>query len=254
MNKKCCHCFDEVSDVSKYTLCHGCKLPTHLNCLNLNSDEAALIKSIKSTNIKIYCNRCNVSISVLTEVKSMIAELKNSVNSRFAEIESLIKTSITNVEVQKEAILNESVERATKSRNIIIYNFPENNSAIDSISVDEVGQVNDILELCDKTLVVSPSSVKRIGKKSADKIRPLRVTLADSFAAKLCLKNKKLLLADKVFNKITITDDKTTHQLNFLKDLRAELKNRIDTGEKNLTIKYINKTPTITPLNPQKNL
>jgi exonuclease III len=54
-----------------------------------------------------------------------------------------------------------------------------------------------------------------------------------------------VLLGNKNFSKIYISDDKTKQQQSYLKQLRDELADRVGKGENNLTIKYVNKTPKI---------
>jgi hypothetical protein len=49
----------------------------------------------------------------------------------------------------------------------------------------------------------------------------------------------------------TFSEDRTPRQTQYLKSLREELNQRINSGETNLTIKYINRVPQI--ITKQKN-
>ena len=49
-----------------------------------------------------------------------------------------------------------------------------------------------------------------------------------------------------------ISDDKSPRQLTYLKSLRTTLQNRIDNGEANLTIKYVQGKPTIVTISKNK--
>ena len=62
-------------------------------------------------------------------------------------------------------------------------------------------------------------------------------------ALKLLKKSKEISAQSK--NKIFITNDKTISQLQYEKQIRTELKNRLDNGENNLKIKYFNSIPKI---------
>jgi DNA polymerase II small subunit/DNA polymerase delta subunit B len=80
-----------------------------------------LITNVKSANIKIFCDRCNVSLSAISEVKASVDELKATFESRLEQLENLIKQS-TSAPNEKESVINESVERSWRARNVIIYN------------------------------------------------------------------------------------------------------------------------------------
>lgn len=248
MSGRCCQCFEQIASLSQRTQCQACKLFVHVDCLDLSEDEKRLVTLVRSNNIKIFCNRCHVSITAISDVRVMINELKTSFDERLNKIEDLIKSNVSNSPIDKDSIINESVERALRAANIIIYNVPEFTDSGDSNSVDDVAHVNDVLEICDPSVAVSPDNIQRIGKRQKDKVRPIKVTLRNCSQALLCLKNKKKLLHSKKFTKIVISDDKTVQQLSNLRALRDELKTRMDNGEKNITIKYINKTPQITEI------
>uniref|UniRef100_A0A6P7GTF1 Uncharacterized protein LOC114340545 n=1 Tax=Diabrotica virgifera virgifera TaxID=50390 RepID=A0A6P7GTF1_DIAVI len=77
------------------------------------------------------------------------------------------------------------------------------------------------------------------------KPRPLKVTMMSSEDALFVLKNKSKLNQNSNSN-IYIKQDLTSCQSKYLAELQTELQSRIDNGEKNLTIRYINKIPRIT--------
>jgi len=55
-----------------------------------------------------------------------------------------------------------------------------------------------------------------------------------------------------LFQGVSVTSDKTQRERLHLQTLRAQLKERIDCGEKDLTIRYLNGVPQIVK-NQQKN-
>jgi hypothetical protein len=120
MNKKCCHCFENILDSDQFTGCHGGKLQLHLDCLTLAEIEKKVLPSLRSNNIKNFCNRCNVTISAVSEVKTMINDLKQSFDTRLENFESLIKSNALQTLDQKEDTINESVERSIRSWNVVL--------------------------------------------------------------------------------------------------------------------------------------
>lgn len=86
-----------------------------------------------------------------------------------------------------------------------------------------------------------PTLVHRIGKYSADKIRPLKVHFDSNTTAKNILRQKnKLGPKNKIFS------DQTPGQRRYFNEVKDELKVRQAGGEEHLIIKYIKGIPTIT--------
>lgn len=239
MNKKCCHCFENILLPDTASKCHGCKFNIHLDCLDLTKDEKRLIPRMQSSNLKLFCNRCNVAVTAANEVKQLVNELKANIDLRFQQLENLIQNTVAQSYTDKENTINESVERSLRASNIILYNVPV------TAGVNDCDLVNDILEVIDSSLVASPDDVLQIGSSNNGKPRLLKVRFRNFQMARLCLKKKSALLAHGQYSKVVISDDKTKQQQNILRSLRDELKTRVDNGESNLTIKYINKTPQI---------
>lgn len=170
-------------------------------------------------------------------MKNMVLELQSSVENRLGKIESLFHTSQNDI-LQRESIIQESVERALRASNVILYNVPEKND------VKDVDIANDILECVDPSAVVCPDNVSRIGKQNRHGSRPLRLTFAKVDTAKMVLR-KRYVLKNSNFNKVVIANDQTRLQQEYHKSLQRELNMRKSNGEHNLTIKYINNVPQI---------
>ena len=109
---------------------------------------------------------------------------------------------------------------------------------------------NNILSLVDPLISVVDGRVSRIGKSFPGRPRLLRVKLNSPDLAKSALIKQKVL-KNTEFRKVVIRDDKTYAQNLFLKDLRSELQNRINSGESDLTIKYLNGIPRIVQDSPK---
>jgi hypothetical protein len=61
-----------------------------------------------------------VTISAVSEVKTMINDLKQSFDTRLENFESLIKSNALQALDQKEDTINESVERSIRSWNVVL--------------------------------------------------------------------------------------------------------------------------------------
>lgn len=243
MDENCCHCFNPIRDMP-HVKCCACNLKIHARCLNMTDNEIKLITNIRSTNVKLFCNRCNVTVSAVSELKGIINELKDSFNNRFAQLEDLIRVNSVAVN-SREEMIDESVERSIRACNVVVYNVKENSQ------IRDVDFVNDVIEAIDPSLVVSPEEVSRLGKPDGNRPRPLKLRFKTPEMARLCLKKKSALLTNPTYAQIFIKDDKTPRQLQHLKSLRSELNQRVTAGETDLTIKYVNRVPQI--ITKQKN-
>jgi hypothetical protein len=85
----------------------------------------------------------------------------------------------------------------------------------------------------------------RIGKPNSSNTRPLKVSLSNDLIAKEVQRNKNKLINSDLPRSISISDDKTPKQLEYLKNLRTELQLRRENGEDNITIKYVKGIPSI---------
>ena len=238
MSAKCCHCFSDVDETSSIK-CSCCKLSLHFKCLEMTTEQIKSILSIKCSNVSIMCNRCSYNFSAFSEIKTLIKDLDDKINDRMSKMEELVQNKITESVTNKELIINEAMERFKKSNNLILYNVPEDKSN------DDVTIANDILECIDASLIVKPENVSRIGQSGdSGKPRLLRLTLYSTEQVKLALR-KKYLLKRSIFKDVFVTNDKTKSQRDHLNNLKSSLKVRIDNGDSNLTIKYIQGIPQI---------
>ena len=211
----------------------------HFSCVGITSEDHARITRNKSKCIKIYCNDCNaVDIrSLLLQLSKKIEILENKISNQT----SLTETS----QLVIEKVTAEAVERITRAKNIIVHGVaelsgnPKKQQKQDENTAKELTIVLSGEESC------LPVRAIRLGKTTTNKPRPLKIILSDASYTKTCLRNQKRLINTE-FENLKITDDKTPQQLNNLKELRAELARRTSEGEKNLTIKYIRGTATIT--------
>lgn len=238
-----------ATDKEILCICDKCRLPLHSTCSGLTRTDIQLLASSDSKRRPTFhCDSCTAAKNEISELKQMLSKLT-------VEIEELKQKSATPIEAlphnYMETVINEINERNNRSSNIIIYNVEE--SASDNKDIRIAHDISQASEVIKKVSKADTSSLKvyRLGKPAEGKKRPIKVILNNSNDAKDVLKNKSLLKQNN--NDIRIASDQTLLQRKYLDDLRKTLNERLQNGENNLTIKYINSIPKIVRINNQKN-
>lgn len=180
----CCHCFKSTAK-TRYTNCFSCKLRLHFNCINISEIDFDSLVQKGSRNLKIVCNRCDITLSSFAQMQESIESVKSTLNDRLARIEELLaQTQINNT--TKEEIISEAIERSMRAANVILTNVPENQNN------NDCDVANDILEVIDNSAVVIPENVTRLGKSTNGRPRLLRLKFNNTEMAKLVLKKEIL--------------------------------------------------------------
>lgn len=204
----------------------------------------ASFRQIKESNKKLEVKLESAIQDMSTKINDTIAlatDTKKTVESVVSRVDILEQRSDHPVPYVTETIFHEARERLWRANNVILFNVPENiNTAQDHAAVEKI---------IDKTECAgSVSKVLRLGKNIIEnKPRPLKVTLSSSDKAQWLLKHKEFLASVNV----TITDDKTPNQREYISNLREELDSRIKNGETNLTIRYNHGIPQIVSKTPK---
>lgn len=217
----------------------------------MSSADDVRVTRAKSRSIKILCSSCSDGISSLDELKILLSSLKNDfntkfqdLNARFDAVSSQLQSVPVSAESFEEAVV-EAAERVNRSHNVLFHSIPE----LDGNTEDRIAHDSRVVEGILSGIVVNgprpvPVKVVRLGKRTANKARILRATFSHPAVARDVLKNKNKL-AGTGYKNITLKDDKTPKQMEYLTNLRNELKRRTDAGEPNLTIKYVKGIPSI---------
>jgi hypothetical protein len=145
--------------------------------------------------------------------------------------------------LQFEEVTSEAVERMIRSKNVIIYGVPESSGTTEQRQTKDATEIRKIISAITPEAI--PQKIIRIGKPNSPNTRPLKVSLSNDLIAKEVLRNKNKLINSDLSRSISISDDKTPKQLEYLKNLRTELQLRRDNGEDNITIKYMKGIPSI---------
>lgn len=235
--------------------CDGCRGNIHLACAGLTENDVKLTRA-KSCSMKIVCNSCNLNMDQFSKIKNLISSLENHFTKSISELKTQfeeklneIKSShVTNESKISESLIQEISERQKRASNVLIFNIEESISQQPDERMqhdkDAVKSLLDTIPSVDSNVI----HVTRLGNRtSADKARPVRICFSDQQQALQVLKNKQKILSKN--NKLRIRADETPMQREFMASLRAELKDKVDHGQADLTIKYVRGTPTIVKKN-----
>lgn len=135
-----------------------------------------------------------------------------------------------------EDIIQEVRNREIKSKNIMIFGVEE--TGHDEETVKEIMQEIDVNN-------ANYVKVFRVGNVSGK--RPLKVIFPNKNIVGKILKNKHKLKNNG--RSVTVDTDITVRELKLVKSVFLELKQRTETGEQNLKIKYIKGVPQIVTKN-----
>ncbi|KAL4153671.1 hypothetical protein QTP88_001504 [Uroleucon formosanum] len=212
----------------------------------LKSTQNKIISTINSCreSKKTQENKYVIIESKLDTLSNQLAEVISENKTLRAKIEQ-IEDKITTLETATsganvESVYSELMDRQSRARNIIFFNIQEFNSLPDQLT--DTLTVDGILKSIG--LQINPVYVRRLGKQS-NKPRPLLTTLPNSSDVFKVLKVKRKLFGTSNFKDIRIASDRTTQQRQYFSKVASQLKQRSDTCEDNLFIKYINNVPTI---------
>lgn len=205
------------------------------------------IKDIRAStsNIVLEQNNIKASITIMDKKVSVNEEKLESLETQLTTLKS--KPSYTHTAEGQfhanEEIIRELKDRTNRECNIIMAGVLEPQE-----SNDLQNQNKDVTEVCSILSAITkdyalPLKVFRIGKQSPGKNRRIKICFNNSETAKTFLRNQHRLPKE-----IKLFSDQTPSQIKFLQELKEELVRRQNSGENNLTIKYIKGIPKIVPL------
>lgn len=207
------------------------------------------------SQIKDQVSQMKYTTDRLAEEQNKIKQELLSVTKFNKDTDNRIKTIETSIDSLKSTfsgnslqshydnLISEIHERSERAKNLIISGIDE----ISSKNAEErrnydMNQVDKVIKLivpdCEK-----PAKVIRLGKFDINKTRPIKAIFATPETPKKILRNKNTL--QKESTKIKIYSDETLNQKKAMEILRSELKQRTESGQTDLTIKFVKGTPRI---------
>ena len=132
-------------------------------------------------------------------------------------------------------LVDEYLEREKRRKNVVAFNIPE------KTTTDQESDEKTFLNIMKDEFNLIPriESVRRLGRPSNDKSRPLLIKIDDegNSTRQLIIRRAKELRQSNAWNNIFIVPDQTPNERELGKKLREELKTRRSAGEINLTIR-----------------
>lgn len=200
-------------------------------------------------------NTIKAKTSNLETVQTDMTGLRTELERVTTELEN-IKSSQPQQDFDISMVVTEIKEREMKSRNILIYNVPEDNLRIsqDYSTLDDINKFNALLAARDMSRAreilhnipdvdFDEIETRRLGRVNPNVCRPLRVSLQSREDVIMVMKNRGL-----INNQYNVKTDLTKVQQKKIRDLREELEKEKAKGNSSLTIKFINGDPRIIPI------
>lgn len=208
------------------------------------------LKDITSTTAQLIKEN-EILKTQITSLNTIVKNNEEKITSLQIEVNQLKSNTATSQLPTLSTAYDEAIieiqDRAERSKNIIIVGIPEQTCVnpterleLDVIKAHTV--IKSIFPECPET-----KKVLRLGKYESHKNRPIKVCFNSQEIVKTILRIKSNLKQDG----IRIFSDQTPYQQKFILNLKKELHQRQESGEKNLIIKYIKGTPKIIETQPK---
>lgn len=140
----------------------------------------------------------------------------------------------------------------------MIYELPECDSR--DVSVRKKHDVDLAVELFNGVrpdVVLDVRAAVRVGKKTPNKPRPLKIVLDNETNARLLIRSftsETATQLGQMFSSVKVSRDRTPREMQYFKTLAADLDRRKSAGKKDLTITYKNNVPQIVKLSKNDQL
>lgn len=234
--------------------CDGCQGHLHFACVGMLESDVKILTRLKSKSIRLFCNECNSQILQFKDIKDLVGSLQTQIDSLKEQlnmhVNALKSTSIqqTLSDDNFEDVVREVEERNKRKRNIIIYGLPEPPTNAPDGDREAVTSLLDFLQ---PNIAATDLHVHRLGRidPSNQRVRPIRVRMSDEKDVAVLVRSAKKLKDSQSFNRVYVSVDRTPRQQEHYKRIRLQLRERMDGGEKDLRIRYVNNVPKIVHLN-----
>lgn len=221
---------DEISEIKN-----------EIKTIKLNSEHFTEKIDLINTEIENIKIDNNITQQNFKRLEEEINQIKNNQPTDTQTIKSPV--------AHNEDIIQELKDRCEREKNVIIVGISETINA--NSNARQKYDYEEVTKLITTFTADIPNPIKcmRLGKYVPNKCRPIKVCFANTDAPKYLLRNK-----NKLPENIQIYSDQTPTQKKILQSIKEELNTRIESGEKDLTLKYIKGIPTIViNKNNQKN-
>ena len=195
----CCgSCSQEVSERDDAVLCDMCGFWHHINCEKMERSVYKFLQKNANSSIQWYCQKCNHTAKTLLRSLSDMAirqkQLEERINTMEDTTNRKFEKYVTKEEFEKfektvshlpndvvQLAVEEIYERERRAANLILFNVKESTSDVVEERKDhDIGEVTDICKALDINVSRKLEKPIRLGEKTEDQPRPLRVTVNDA--------------------------------------------------------------------------
>lgn len=243
-----CACCDKAFELHLMIQCSVCKKFFKNTCVDVSSSEVRTLNANKGYDWS--CKDCRAIGNDLKDLKALIIGLQDEIKSLKSESSEMRGALNTNFDF--EEIVEEINERNKRKYNLVISGIEEQSQEQSTAERFEKDKncIKDVLLKIEPVLNVDNIKPVRLGRFSENNTRPrlLKITLSDEQQVLKIVKRAKILRDYDDYKHISIFSDRTPRQIQYYKNVKNQLIERINSGE-NCRIKYINGVPKIVALN-----
>ena len=176
--------------------------------------------------------------SKLDTLQSSESELQNHIKDTTTALSSVKMPFVAPTTSNPTDIVDEYLDRERRKPNLIIYGIPEFSGSIpDERKLNDKTNFTDLVHSEFKLGNIKITKLVRLGKQIEGKIRPLLVTLMDSYVIGHLLQNAKTLRNSSSHQNVYISPDLTPKEREINKLLYEQLRRRKEAGESDLIIR-----------------
>lgn len=238
-----CTCCRALAEPHKTVNCAVCKKGYKIDCVDISNTEARKIHS--NSGLSWSCNSCSQLGNDLVSFKAAFVALREEV---MVLKESIAKTATPSLSLlETEKIIQEVADRDKRKSNVIIYGCDESNvkTNMEQVNLDTalVKEFLTTVEIDDPEF-----KVQRLGRfdlTSSSRRRPIKVQLSSTLSVAKLLKGSTKIKSVGRWRDVNFSPDRTNMQRELHRVMRQNLQDRLDSGEANLKLKYINGIPSI---------
>lgn len=237
-----CTCCSRSYDSLSMLKCGVCKKPFKNTCVDISSSEVRMLNANKGCEWS--CVNCRSISGDIKELKSLILQMQNDLQALRSE-RPPDKHSLSDTDY--EELIAELDDRNKRKCNLMLYNVPEQDQShsVAICAAHDRRKVSEIINALSPELDVENTKISRLGRFDDSKNRPIKVTLENEVHVNMIIRKAKFLKSHNLYKTISMSLDRTKRQMQYYKKVREELSEKINAGETNCKIKYINGVPKI---------
>ena len=264
----CRNCFRLIANQERTTNCDSCQGKMHIACVGFTDHEFVTTRQ-KSKSIKFVCNSCSTNMSQFKDLKGLITSIQtefmcsiNKLREEFNEQMQGLRSSFgcdraaPVSAVQFEEVVQEINDRRNRENNVMVFGVVETSAAAES-----GGPNSDDAAVSDVVHKLIPSfegemRVVRVGRRRSDdgKPRPVKVTFSSRSIVSELIRKAKGLKDCPEYARVSVAYDRTPRQMQYFREVKDDMKRRMEAGEADLRIRYFNGIPrVISTSNPDLN-